>query len=180
MRESFLTQEEYGESRNDLDRLSRMIKVNIVLETIKNRQTSNVAASKAGCSVEDIYDWYFQGRAGDEDLKDFYEAFHHAYVRPSIVPLQEKLDNENATLEGLIWSNKDKFTKKDAEIWLEHGLIHAGVIHLDDKKEDDEDDDEVAKISINTRFSRVKHRSSLGAVQDDDIEKLKKEILGKK
>ena len=71
------------------------------------------------------------------NYKEFYELFHKAYVRPSAVPLQEKLDNENAKLDNLIKSNKDKFTKKDVDIWLKHGIIHLGVIHLDEEKDDD-------------------------------------------
>ena len=181
MRESRLTEEEYGESREELEKLLRLIKINIVLETIKNKKTSNVAASRAGCSVEDIYDWYFKGRSGDELYKDFYEAFHHAYVRPNIVPMQEKLDNENAKLEVLIKSNRDKFTKKDVEIWLKHGLIHAGVVSLDEKEDDDEGEDEVKRITLNKKFTRSNRSSSLGGIQKDDfdVEELKKQILKK-
>ena len=182
MKESYLTQEEYEKSRDELDDFLRMIKLKIVLETVKNNKTSNVAASKAGCSVDDIYEWYFKGRNGDEDYKDFYEAFHNAYVRPSAVPLQKKLDNENASLENLIKSNRDKFTRKDADIWLKHGIIHAGVINLDEEKEEEEDEDEekIKKFSLDKRIGRVNPRSSLGRVHnDDDIEELKKQILKK-
>ena len=182
MKESYLTPEEYEESKDDLDKVLRLKKFNIVLETISNNKTSNVAASKIGCSVEEIYEWYFAGRDGNEDYREFYEVFHKGYVRPSAVPLQEKLDNENASLDVLIRSNKDKFTKKDAEIWLKHGIIHEGVINLDEKKDDDDDDEEkVKKISLNKRFSRADQRSSLGGVQgNDDIDELKKQILNKK
>lgn len=182
MKESCLTQEEYDESKDDFDKLLRMVKFNIVLEAVKNKKTSNVAASKANVSVEEIYDWYFRGKKGDEDYKEFYEAFHKGYVRPSAVPLQEKLDNENASLEVLIKSNRDKFTKKDVDIWLEHGIIRAGVINLDDEKEDDEDEDEdnIKQLHLDKRIGRVNQRSSLGGVQDDvDIEELKRQIMKK-
>ncbi|MDO5814438.1 MAG: hypothetical protein Q4Q18_02275 [Methanobrevibacter sp.] len=180
MKESYLTPEEYDESKDDLDKVLRLKKFNIVLETISNNKTSNVAASKIGCTVEEIYEWYFAGRDGNEDYQEFYEVFHKGYVRPSVVPLQEKLDNENASLDVLIRSNRDKFTKKDAEIWLKHGIIHEGVINLDEKKDDD-DEEKVKKISLNKRFSRADQRSSLGGVQgNDDIDELKKQILNKK
>lgn len=180
MRESCLTDEEYNESKEDIEKLLKMIKINIVLETVAADKTSNVAASKAGCTVDEIYEWYFKGRSGDEDYKEFYELFHKAYVRPSAVPLQEKLDNENAKLDTLIKSNKDKFTKKDVDIWLKHGIIHLGVIHLDEEKDDEDDDDEeeVKKFALDKRIGRVNPRSSLGGVQDsDDIEELKRQIL---
>ena len=181
MRESRLTDEEYDESKLDIEKLLKLIKINIVLETVNANKTSNVAASKAGCTVDEIYEWYFKGRSGDEDYKEFYESFHKAYVRPSVVPLQEKLDNENAKLENLIKSNKDKFTKKDVDIWLKHGIIRLGVIRLDEEKDDEDDEEEeeeVKKFNIDKRISRVNSRSSLGGIQDnDDIEELKRQIL---
>ena len=181
MRESRLTDEEYDESKLDIEKLLKLIKINIVLETVNANKTSNVAASKAGCSVDEIYEWYFKGRSGDEDYKEFYDSFHKAYVRPSAVPLQEKLDNENAKLENLIKSNKDKFTKKDVDIWLKHGIIRLGVIRLDEEKDDEDDEEEeeeVKKFNIDKRISRVNSRSSLGGIQDnDDIEELKRQIL---
>ena len=183
MRESLLSDEEYDESKVDIEKLLKMIKISIVLETVASDKTSNVAASKAGCTVDEIYEWYFKGRSGDEDYKEFYESFHKAYVRPSAVPLQEKLDNENAKLDNLIKSNKDKFTKKDVDIWLKHGIIHLGVIHLDEEKDDEDEDDEeekVKKFNLDKRIGRVNPRSSLGGVQDnDDIEELKRQILKK-
>ena len=184
MKESCLTGEEYEESKDDLERTLRQIKINIVIEAIENNKTSNVAARKAGCSVDEIYDWYFKGRDGDEEYKKFYEIFHHRYVRASAVPLQEKLDNENAKLDVLIKSNRDKFTKKDVDIWLKNGIIHTGVIHLDEEKDDDEDesDDDVKEISLNVKkVSRTNSRSSLGGIQnnDYDVEDLKRQILKK-
>ena len=183
MRESRLSDDEYDESKADIEKLLKMIKINIVLETVASDKTSNVAASKAGCTVDEIYEWYFKGRSGDEEYKEFYESFHKAYVRPSAVPLQEKLDNENAKLDNLIKSNKDKFTKKDVDIWLKHGIIHLGVIHLDEEKDDEDEDDEeekVKKFNLDKRIGRVNPRSSLGGVQDnDDIEELKRQILNK-
>ena len=183
MRESRLSDEEYDESKADIEKLIRLLKISIVLETVASDKTSNVAASKAGCTVDEIYEWYFKGRSGDEEYKEFYESFHKAYVRPSAVLLQEKLDNENANLDHLIKSNKDKFTKKDVDIWLKHGIIHLGVIHLDEEKDDEDEDDEeekVKKFNLDKRIGRVNPRSSLGGVQDnDDIEELKRQILKK-
>lgn len=183
MRESHLTPEEYESCRDDLDKVSRKIKFTIVLQNIGNDKTSNVAASKAGCSVDEIYEWYFRGRSGDEDYKDFYESFHYGYVRPNIVPIQEKLDSEKVNIDTLIKSNKEHFTKKDFDIWVKHGLVNVGVIHLE--AEEDEDDDEEETKDTFTLKTKVKNpnskRSSLGRLDsnDYDVEELKKQILRK-
>ena len=141
----------------------------------------------AGCTVDEIYEWYFRGRDGDEEYEKFYELFHKAYVRPSAVPIQEKLDSENASVENLIRSNKHLFTKKDLDIWMKNGIINVNVINLDKEEDEDEDDDEpknkneVKKINLNVYGKRKKSRSSLGKVLDEeyDVEELKKQILKK-
>ena len=187
MRESMLTEEEYEECKDDLDNLLIKIKFRIVLESISNNKTSTVAARNAGVSVEEIYDWYFRGRDGEEEYEDFYDAFHNCYVKPSAVPIQEKLDNENASVDTIIRSNKHLFTKRDFDIWLKNGIINVGVFHLEkddgEENEDEENDkNEVKQISINNKFRKTKKsRSSLGKIIDEDydIEELKKQILKK-
>ena len=186
MRESMLTSKEYEECKDDLNTAIRKIRITLVLESIADGKTSNVAARNAGCTVDEIYEWYFRGRDGDEEYEKFYELFHKAYVRPSAVPIQEKLDSENASVENLIRSNKHLFTKKDLDIWMKNGIINVNVINLD-KEEEDEDDDEpknkneVKKINLNVYGKRKKSRSSLGKVLDEeyDVEELKKQILKK-
>lgn len=190
MRESRLTPEEYEESKDDLEKLLRKIKFRIVLEAIANNKTSNVAARDANCSVDEIYEWYFKGRDGDEEYEKFYELFHNGYVRPSAVPMQEKIDEGDTDIDNFIRSNKHLFTKKDIDIWLKNGIISVDVFHLEkneSKKEEMEDDEdkpnrnEVKKVKLNVHGKSKKSRSSLGKILDEeyDVEELKKQILKK-
>ena len=144
MRESILSEEEYLESKDELDNSIRKLKFIIVFDALKDKKTSNVIAKMANCSVEDLYDWYFKGKAGDEDYVEFYEIFHKAYVRASVVPMQEKIDRENANIDILIRSNRDKFTRKDVEIWIKHGLIDP-KINIKSKKDENDDNDDRMK-----------------------------------
>lgn len=190
MRESRLTPEEYEESKDDLEKLLRKIKFRIVLEAIANNKTSNVAARDANCSVDEIYEWYFKGRDGDEEYEKFYELFHNGYVRPSAVPMQEKIDEGDTDIDNFIRSNKHLFTKKDIDIWLKNGIISVDVFHLEkneSKKEEMEDDEdkpnrnEVKEVKLNVHGKSKKSRSSLGKILDEeyDVEELKKQILKK-
>ncbi|WP_407376138.1 hypothetical protein [Methanobrevibacter sp.] len=183
MRESRLTAEEYEECRDELEGISRKIKFNIVLETIASDKTSNVAASKAGCSVDEIYEWYFRGRDGDEDYRQFYENFHKGYVRPNIEPLQKIMDTEQFKVDNLIRSNKEHFTKRDFEIWMKNGLINVDVIHIESDDDEDEDDEKTRDtVKLKTRVKNPNSkRSSLGRLDsnDYDVEELKRQILRK-
>ncbi|MEE1134871.1 MAG: hypothetical protein UHW60_08885, partial [Methanobrevibacter sp.] len=111
---------------------------------------------------------------------EFYEAFHKGYVKPNIVPIQEKLDSENVNIDNLIRSNKDIFTRKDFDIWLKHGLIKIGVVHLDKDDEDEDDDDEKKAKKIHLNISGPKSsRTSLGRKKSEiSEEELKRQILG--
>ena len=187
MRESMLTSQEYEEYKDEMYRVIRSIKIEAVLESIADGKTSNVAARNAGCTVDEIYEWYFKGRDGDEEYIKFYKLFHKGYVKPSAVPIQEKIDNENASIDNIIRSNKHLFTKKDLEIWMKNGIVNVNVINLDKDDREEEDDDEstnkneVKKISLNKYGKRKNSRSSLGKVLDEDydVEELKKQILKK-
>ena len=189
MKESRLTPEEFEESRDDIENLLRKIKFRKVLEEIADDKTSNVAARNANCSVDEIYEWYFRGRDGDEEYRKFYELFHDGYVKPSAVPIQEKFDEGNTDIDNIIKSNKHLFTKKDFDIWLKNGIINVSVFNLekdDDQKEEDDDDEkpnknEVKEVKLNVYGKTKKSRSSLGKIIDEeyDVEELKKQILKK-
>nr|WP_295161577.1 PHD finger domain-containing protein [uncultured Methanobrevibacter sp.] len=190
MRESMLTQEEYELYKDDLDELLQLIKFKIVIEEIRNKKTSNVAASKANCSVDDIYEWYFKGRDGEEQFVQFYEVFHAAYVRPNINTIQEHLDYKNQSLENIVRANKDQITKKDVKIWVEHGLLDNKILKLANNKDDDDSDNE-SKFNANEMlremgvedYDKIKIKKSTNSssilTNNDDEEELKKQILKK-
>ena len=190
MKESRLTEEEYEENRDDMERIIRTVKFKLVLDEIKNDKTSNIAAKKARCSVDEIYEWYFKGRGGEEEYEDFYKGFHGLYVRPNINSILEKTDYENQNLESLIKVNKNQFTKKDVEIWVKNGLLENKAINL--KSDDDDEDKKESKFNANEMLREMgvedydkisvkkqSHTSSILNNSDVDIEMLKKQIMKK-
>lgn len=190
MKESRLTEEEYEENRDDMDRIIRTVKFKLVLDEIKNDKTSNIAAKKARCSVDEIYEWYFKGRGGEEEYEDFYKGFHGLYVRPNINSILEKTDYENQNLESLIKVNKNQFTKKDVEIWVKNGLLENKAINL--KSDEDDEDKKESKFNANEMLREMgvedydkisvkkqSHTSSILNNSDVDIEMLKKQIMKK-
>ena len=189
MKESRLAEEEYNESRDEMETAIRRMKIVTVIDTIMENKTSNIAARNAGCSVDEIYEWYFMGRDGDEEYEKFYELFHSAYVRPNINGIQKGLDYKNYSLDNIVRSNKGQFTKKDVEIWLEHGLISNVAVNLDKSKDDDDskskfDANEMLREMGVEDYDRVavkKPSASSGILNrnDYDAEKLKKQILKK-
>ena len=190
MKESYLTQEEYDESKDELDDAISQIRRSIVIEEIQNGRTSAVAANKANVTVEEIYDWYFKGKNGDEEYVEFYEAFHAGYVRPAINAIQESMDNNKSHLDFMIRHNKDKFTKTDVDIWVESGLLDNKVLVM---LENNEDKDKENKSDFNSNemlremgvkdYDKIQTRKSSNSstiLRDDyDEEELKRQIMKK-
>ena len=190
MRESRLTKEEYEEHMDDLETRILRSKFIVVADTVRDKKTSTVAASKANCSVDEIYEWYFKGRDGEEEYEEFYEWFHTLYVRPNINSIQRLLDYKNKSLKNIFKANKDQFTKKDLEIWMKNGLLDNKILSLDN--EDDEEEDSKSANDTNEilremgvedydRITIKKYSASSGilAKNEEDIEELKRQILKK-
>ena len=189
VKESCLTKQEYESYRQEMDKTVREIKFTIVIEEVRDKKTSTVAAGRANCSVDEIYEWYFKGKAGDEDYKHFYDLFHAAYVRPNVNTINRHLDYNNESLENILRANKDQITKKDIRIWVEHGLLDNKVLNLNTKKEEDDNDSEfnanemLREMGVED-YDKIMVRKSSGsssilANNKEDVEELKKQILKK-
>lgn len=193
MKESYLAPEEYESCKEIIDKLLRLNKITTVIECITDDKTSNIAATKAGCSVDEIYEWYFRGRGGDENYEKFYNIFHKTYVKPAITALQEGMDKNQAHLDFMIKVNKKNFTKKDVEIWVKNGLLDNNVLVLLDNSKDDDDEkekeseydaDEMLKEMGVENYDRISTRKTSGSSsilnkKDYDAEELKRQILKK-
>lgn len=195
MKESRLSQEEFEENREEIDDMLRKLRFKMVLETIiEDEKTSNVAAERAKVTVDEIYDWYFRGRDGDEDYENFYSLFHKAYVKPAVSTIQESLDNNLSHLDHLIKVNKKHFTKRDVEIWVKHGLVDNTILVNLDKNEIEKEREKSKEPKTNVsemleemgvkdydRFSTRKSsgQSTILANSQFDAEEIKKQILKK-
>lgn len=195
MKESRLTPEEFEENREEIDNDLRKLKFKIVLETIiEDEKTSNVAAERAKVTVDEIYDWYFRGRDGDEDYENFFSLFHKAYVKPAVNTIQDSMDNNLSHLDNLIKVNKKHFTKRDVEIWVKHGLVdNAILVNLDkDEIEKEREKSKKGKSNVNEMlremgvedYDKISNRrsssqSSILNNSDYDAEELKRQILKK-
>lgn len=194
MKESGLTNEEYAENKEELEYRIFSIKEILVYEELKNNKTSTQIAKHAFMTVDEIYDWYFRGKNGEEKYVDFYEKFHKGYVKKSVEAIHDAMENKNWHLDNIIRSNKDKFTKKDIEIWVKNGILDNKVISLDNKKEEKNDDEKsiskseasqmLKEMGIKDYDGKLKNnnfsRSSILNSSKQNTEKLKKQILKKK
>ena len=193
-KESGYTTEEYEKYRNELDGALNSIRKKAFLDEIMDDKNSTIAASKANISIDEVYEWYFKGKDGDEEHVKFYEIFHKVYVRPAVNAIQDALDNNKSHLDFLLKRNKDQFTKKDVAIWIRHGLVDNEVlVNLDNHNdEDDEENDTESKLNANEMLREMgvkdydkisvrksSNNSTILNQNDVDVEELKRRILKK-
>lgn len=204
---------EYNLLKDEIDEIILKEKMKIVKKEIRNDRTTDVAAKHAGVTVDDIYDWYYNGKTDDE-FKEFSEFFYEYYMRPNILYFNKLINNGNP-LDKILEKFDINFTQKDFEIWQEEGLIDKENIVINLK--DDEDDEETPQSLFKSHEKLYQHEANenklkkgynlnselYDSVKDDedetffqkkgtsqsasilkkdekDIEKLKKEIMGKK
>ena len=112
-------------------------------------------------------------------------------MRPAINAIQKSMDNNLSHLDFIIKHNKDKFTKKDVEIWVKRGLLDNKVLVL---LENNEDKDKKEKSNFNSNemlkemgvedYDKISTRKNSGSSsilnkKDFDEEELKRQILKK-
>ena len=128
---------EYNLLKDEIDEIILKEKMKIVKKEIRNDRTTEVAANHAGVTVDDIYDWYYNGKTDDE-FKEFSEFFYKRYIKPNVTYFND-LVSDGKPIDKLLKSFDINFTKKDFEIWQEEGLISKEnvVVKLnDDEKEE--------------------------------------------
>lgn len=141
LKRSNLSKDEYLQLKEEIDEVIIIERMELVKKEIRNDKTTEVAAKNAGVTVEDIYDWYYNGKT-DEEFKEFSEFFYEYYMRPNILFLNKSIDDGNP-IDKILKLFDVNFTRKDFEIWQEDGLIDEEnvVVNLIE----DEDDEEISQ-----------------------------------
>lgn len=132
LRNADLVADELPDDIDDMILKRRMV---IVLEEIAKDKTTKQAAKKANISVNEIYDWFLKGRAGDEDYKDFADFYYEEYVEIGSRLVQEALE-EGIPEKFILKKSKEHFTREDYEFWKKNNFLKKNYeINIDDKDE---------------------------------------------
>ena len=218
LKKSNLSSEEYLQLKQKIDERLLHERMEIVKRVILNDSKSDVAAKRAGVTVDDVYDWYYKGKS-DEKFREFSEFFYDHYIEPNVLWVNRLL-SRNHPMDKILKIFDINFTEKDFEIWQKEGLINAEDVIVDLNDDEDEDkkisiidshnskiyshessentwgsddknsdlyktvhgsideDDEIKRKDLFSNYD--KSSSTILKKDEEDVEKLKKEILGKK
>lgn len=155
MKNSNLTKEEFRQNEEKIDRYVLAGRFKIIAEEINKRKTTGTKlAKKAGISLDEIYEWYFRGKRGDEDFKDFAILFELGVLVPRIVGYQQArlLDVPKNWLYKQI---KKEIGAAEFKIWEKHDLLNQKIEYIDFEGGDGVNEEKIRKLLNNSDFLKA-------------------------
>ncbi|WP_458405862.1 hypothetical protein [Methanobrevibacter sp.] len=126
---SNLSVEEYEKNKIKIEEKILKSRIRIIGEFLVNHKTNGAKlANLAGISVDELYNWYFKGRNGDEEFKTFYMMIEWGLISPRIEAFNHAIAR-GIPRNWLIKKLKKDLGPADYKIWDKHGLIDSTNIN---------------------------------------------------
>ncbi len=176
---SSMTSEEFKENLERINDLILNGRFRIIEDYLVKHKTNGLKlASIAGMEVDEIYDWYFRGKDGEEKYVDFALVFEIGLILPRVFAyckakkvgisknwLEKRFKKDLGSADYEIWKKFDIFNQKDLLIFNMHEILSEDTIisvfknfdflSEDDPYETDAERLEFVKNVINYNFTRV-------------------------
>ena len=197
LKNSALSEEEFDENREEIEDIVLKERISIIGEAItKNKTTGVKLARDAGISVDEIYEWYFNGKEGDEKYKVFAMIFELGVIIPRVLTFRRARDI-GISVKFLNKKLKKDLGSADYGIWKKYDIINQKMEFFDSESEGI-DGKKVRDILENSEFFNFKHimknskkmdtlnkiledesKSTVSISVEDNIDIEKKEAMGK-
>ena len=155
MKNSNLTKEEFSKNEEKINRLVLGGRFKIIAEEIDKRKTTGTRlAKKAGIDLDEIYDWYFRGKEGDETFKDFALIFELGVLIPRIMAYQcsKSLGIPKNWLNKQL---KKEIGPSEFKIWEKHDVLNLDFEYLNIEGSDEVDEKKLKDILKNSDFVKA-------------------------
>ena len=160
LKNSNLTKEELKECKDKIDNLILEKRIEIISEELIKYKTNGFKiAKKIGITTEEIYDWFFQGKNGNQKYKEFYIMFELAVVLPRVVSYNKGLEI-GIPKNWLLKQIKKDIGIKDFTIWQQNDIFQK-----DYEKHINIDDEEMNSEKISNFLNSL---SNVGSVKIDE------------
>lgn len=158
MKNSNLSKEEFRENEEFINSLILGGRFKIIAEEIDKRKTSGTKlAKKAGITLDEIYDWYFRGKDGDETFKDFAVIFELGVIIPRIVGYHcsQSIGIPKNWLNKQI---KKEIGPAEFKIWEKHNILNLEIGYLKIDSPEGIDEDKLKDILKDSEFVKTYFR----------------------
>lgn len=201
LKNSHMTHEEFENGKDEIDDLILTGRINMCLDGLYNGNTNGEKLSKiAGVSVDEIYDWYFKGKEGDEKFEQFAIFFELRVITSRLMAIENSM-TLGMSKNMLVNKLKKNIGAEDYRIWNERGILDKDVYDIFDLDNDIVDYSVLQKYLNESDFIKSCHetddpqtfqflkkafkgnstfsKSNIPLSSADKIEVTKKQILGK-
>ena len=159
LKNSNLSEDEFEDNREEIEDIILKERISLIGEGIaKNKTTGAKLAKSVGIDVDEIYDWYFNGKNGDERYRIFAMVFELGVVIPRVLAFK-KAASMGISKKFLKKKLKKDLGSVDYQIWKKHDIINQRMEFLgEDGKSVDEE--KVNDLLDNSEFFNFKHLKS--------------------
>ena len=123
----------------------------------KNKSTGAKLAKASGIDVEEIYEWYFKGKRGDEKYREFSSIFEIEFILPRAVAFRK------AKMFGIPKKILYKKIKKDLggvdfKIWEKYDIFNMDLMFYD-YENDTFEDEKIIEVLNKSEFYKGSNRN---------------------
>ncbi|WP_299523709.1 DNA repair ATPase [uncultured Methanobrevibacter sp.] len=122
LKNSNLTKKELEDNLTQVNEKILEKQMNIVINEIINDKTTKQAAKKANVKIEEVYNWYLEGKNGNKQFKEFMREYYEYYIEPGCEIFQNFLDKGKSP-KTILKIMKGDITKEDYEFWKKEGFL---------------------------------------------------------
>ena len=156
LKNSLLSDGEFDENINIINDMILERRMSIMLEGLLKPKTTGVKLAKAaGISVDELYDWYFRGKGGDEKYEEFAQIFEMVFILPRVM-VMNKGKTMGIDRKVLLKRLKKDIGSADFKIWQENDVLNMEMSCININDDDAIDAEKVIRMLRKSKLFNVK------------------------
>ena len=158
LKNSNLSMDELKENGPLIEDLIFNARMDVIYDALnKNKSTGAKLAKASGIDVEEIYEWYFKGKRGDEKYREFSSIFEIEFILPRAVAFRK------AKMFGIPKKILYKKIKKDLggvdfKIWEKYDIFNMDLMFYD-YENDTFEDEKIIEVLNKSEFYKGSNRN---------------------
>lgn len=152
LKNSNLTESEFKENEDEINSMILHARFDIMADEIeRHRSTGSKLAKTVGIDVEEVYDWYFKGKDGDDVFKDFSILLKLGVIVPRVIAFNHA-KAIGFPKNWLYKKLKKELGAKEFAIWDKHDFVNQSELNQINIEVEGIDEEKIKKFLRNSEF----------------------------
>jgi hypothetical protein len=145
----------YNNSTVNVDKNGLVAWIEKEIPLLKPKTTGVKLAKAAGIGVDELYDWYFRGKGGDEKYEEFSQIFEMVFILPRVM-VMNKGKTMGIDSKVLLKRLKKDIGSADFKIWQENDVLNMEMSCININDDDAIDAEKVIRMLRKSKLFNVK------------------------